>query len=312
MWFDTNAIKEDLTPMAAARGLGLKISRRGSTTFVECPAHPYMVGKPNTNISCCQLGDTFDNAFHCYGCGAHGSVFDMIKFAKGNTDSFKDILLEAAELAGNPKDYEMNKAQRIEQIKERSHREELLITVPEMRMIGLDPDPRNEAVLISQTFNPWQLSAEDTALFDKDIESNIDNDKEINNWEIKNAEKISNPLLEQIYQQKKIRYTHEIAEMYPIKTFVQKKYIRFNINILERKNHKLFVIIIKRKCLETMTRIKKVHQQVEEMKVLPNGIRSDEILPELKRRFIDIYNIYTRFASEKETLKIDLTWVYNL
>jgi hypothetical protein len=68
---DKNAIKEAADILIVAEEIGVPIKYRGNKPQILCPCHP------DQHFGSAHL-DLKDNTFHCYSCGTHGDVFDLV------------------------------------------------------------------------------------------------------------------------------------------------------------------------------------------------------------------------------------------
>ena len=100
--YDIEKIKEELKPINIIRYLGVKYKRSGRNVFILCPEHEERTGRADRNIGNCIIGDTFRNAYHCFGCGASGDCFKLIALLEGLDlkEDFIKVLTIAAEACG--------------------------------------------------------------------------------------------------------------------------------------------------------------------------------------------------------------------
>ena len=70
-----NRIKSDISLLRLVESQGFEITKQGKDSVVKCPFHdddtPSCVISPKTNL------------FHCFGCGAGGSVIDWVMKTQG-------------------------------------------------------------------------------------------------------------------------------------------------------------------------------------------------------------------------------------
>lgn len=313
--YDIDALREDISPLSAAKGLGLNINKQGSTIFVQCPAHQKIVGKPNTRITCCELGHTFNSAFYCYGCGAHGSVFEMIAYAKdlNMKADFGEIIKTAAEMTGNPDAYKLKDYQTIQIKKAKSKKFDPGITDQELKMIGLSGDSGFDAYKISSCHPSYMVSKDDAVFFEKDKELELDNDKVMEEYNTRFPEDMKENGYEEYYEKyaiERIKLKALLNEHFSDQYYVTKDYMKYNINIFAKEDPEEFKNLVKRKCIEKFFDIKNKYDDIPDLAVSV-GLNEQALSAAMKDIYMNVYNIYSRFATKDELEAIDLTWVYD-
>lgn len=107
VFYDIQKIEDEATPLGIAQYIGIKMKKSGKSIFIQCPVHERILNKADQHISNCCLGNSFKNAFYCFGCGGKGNGFDLIA-AYLHLDIKKDfskILHIAAESCGGVQFY---------------------------------------------------------------------------------------------------------------------------------------------------------------------------------------------------------------
>lgn len=91
MSYDKEAIAALADIEVVANYLGLETQKRGAYTFIRCPMHAQILGKPDSTIGNCILSKRGKKGFKCFACGAHGDVFDMVTAVTGcsSVEAFK-------------------------------------------------------------------------------------------------------------------------------------------------------------------------------------------------------------------------------
>ena len=169
MFYDIERIQQDAIPIGVAKYLKMKMCHSGKNIFIPCPDHVRRLGRHNRDISCCTLGNSFQNAYYCFGCGGKGNIFEMIA---GYCDldiknDFYQILTMAAESCGgcenyqikNPKDYKSKKKNKYYQSSE------TMLTAEQLSAIGLKQSAFGK--IIVECYDDSQIS--DNFCFTKDV-----------------------------------------------------------------------------------------------------------------------------------------------
>lgn len=95
-------IMEEASPFGIVNYLGIPYRRSGKTTFIACPDHERVLGRPDRHINNCVLMDSFKKAYYCNSCHSSGNGFRLIA-GYMNLDIKKDfykILKMAADSCG--------------------------------------------------------------------------------------------------------------------------------------------------------------------------------------------------------------------
>mgnify|MGYP003298433579 CR=1 FL=1 len=76
--YDVDKIKSSVKPLDFVRANGIPFVRKGNSIFIRCPDHEERTNSVDRHIGNCILNDTFNGAYYCFGCGARGSLFELI------------------------------------------------------------------------------------------------------------------------------------------------------------------------------------------------------------------------------------------
>jgi len=74
--FNDRKIYEDADCVEIAESIGIKMQKRGSSMFIECPEHEKNAGKRDTDLDRCIVSP---KGYHCFSCGANGGVISMVR-----------------------------------------------------------------------------------------------------------------------------------------------------------------------------------------------------------------------------------------
>ena len=74
--FNDVKIHEDADCVDIAEAIGIKMIKRGSSIFMECPEHEKNAGKRDTDLDRCIVSA---KGYHCFSCGANGGVISMVR-----------------------------------------------------------------------------------------------------------------------------------------------------------------------------------------------------------------------------------------
>ena len=74
--FNDRKIYEDADCVEIAEAIGMRMQKRGSSIFIECPEHEKNAGKRDTDLDRCIVSQ---KGYHCFSCGANGGVISMVR-----------------------------------------------------------------------------------------------------------------------------------------------------------------------------------------------------------------------------------------
>lgn len=140
-FYDIQKIEDEATPLGIAQYLGIKMKKSGKSIFIQCPVHETILNKADRHISNCCLGNSFKNAFYCFGCGGKGNGFDLIA-AYLNLNIKKDfskILHIAAESCGGVQFYTLTDTDYKEDRKNRENsiKHNVVLSTDDFKLSGL-------------------------------------------------------------------------------------------------------------------------------------------------------------------------------
>ena len=93
VYYDSGRINEALDVDDVIEKLDLETQWRGSYRFIKCPEHKARTGFEDNNFGNCIVSE---RGYHCFACGAHGNLLNLIKNVCNNTESdvLKDFQLD--------------------------------------------------------------------------------------------------------------------------------------------------------------------------------------------------------------------------
>lgn len=103
MHFNIDKILEDADAREIAEAIGMKLVKRGSSVFTECPEHEKNTGKKDTDYDRCVINE---KGYYCFSCGAKGNAIDMVIKYLGQ--SFPDACKTICSIIGNIDNYTDN------------------------------------------------------------------------------------------------------------------------------------------------------------------------------------------------------------
>lgn len=95
--FDLDYLNESADSREIAEAIGMETRRKGKYVFCECPSHKKILGREDHNLGNCILTN---HGYHCFACGANGSVFDMVMDFK-NCSFFEAVKIVAGLTGGD-------------------------------------------------------------------------------------------------------------------------------------------------------------------------------------------------------------------
>lgn len=258
--YDISKLKEEVSPSAVAAYLGIRTVRSGRNIFIECPEHMERTGKPDRNVSNCVLGKTWDKAYYCFACGAHGNVISLIAHVQGldQKKDFRKICEIAAQCTGTPDMFfTPDQEKKYTQIKTKSSKYPVL-TDEELSLIGLS---KNVSVPNLKAVYSQEELGSDTELFERH--------PVISKFKIKTE-------------------------------YLEKTYLTSSVSGLAAEDPELYRELIVRACERTMEKIKELAEgKIEDMnKKCRLGLTQADIclITDIyNQRLIQIGSVYDRF-----------------
>lgn len=178
--YDLAKIKAYVKPVQVARHLGIRTAKSGKNTFIACPAHEKMIGRVDRNLSNCILGDSFENAFCCFSCGARGDLIDLVAYHEGldrNADFFKILGILAD--SGNKEDFIEEDTEKYKQAFEETAKkrmkeaDEVILTPAEFEVLGITTSP--SVNMISECLDEDDIRDGDRAYYQRESAFTIRN-----------------------------------------------------------------------------------------------------------------------------------------
>lgn len=140
--FDLEKIEESIKPIDVVRYCEIPYKRVGNRIFILCPDHEKNTGFSDRHIGNCVLNDTFHNAYHCFGCGATGSVYDLIAAFYGYDikKDFYRVCSVAADSGGGQSFFKIDEKEYEEKVeKKKKEIEPPLFSDEQLDAIGIKP-----------------------------------------------------------------------------------------------------------------------------------------------------------------------------
>lgn len=154
--YDVDKIKANIKPIDVVRANGIPFIRKGNSIFIRCPDHEDRTNSIDRHIGNCILNDTFNNAYYCFGCGARGSLFELIaktfeldlkkdfgKICAIAADSYGEVQYFEREVVESNHSFESNDAAKKVQTEK--------LKADQLAIIGIKPD--NYPSIITECFD---------------------------------------------------------------------------------------------------------------------------------------------------------------
>lgn len=283
MRYDIEKIKEEVKPINIIQYLGIRYIRSGKNIFIPCPGHEEKTGSPDHHIGNCVIGDSFQNAYYCFGCGDRGDCFMLIAKAEGldMKKDFRKILEIAAESCGGSNLYEAKEKK--DYYKKKKQEEESRpinqLSKEQLDLIGLNP--QRYPMIYVQCFDSSHVS--DTDAFIKDFD-----------------------------------YSDTDAFGLPATYYLDANGMNFSLSGLAKENYDLYASLVKGKAQETMNRYKALAQKDWYSFAYSFGLQKGNQLfsfcehakDYLKNKYLEAETIWKLFATPKEIDRIDDSWIF--
>lgn len=284
MYYDIEKIKEHLKPIDIITELQVLYKRKGNNLFILCPGptHEIETGSPDEHIGNCILGDTFRNAYYCFGCGARGNAFTLIAHLLGLDleKNFNEILSVAADICGGSHLYEMNSNSQNKVSHKRKEKNINLLTKSQLDIIGLGNS--SYPTIYTECFS---------GKFD------------------------SNGALENLT--KDLNYKNLDPLGFPEVSYLESKGLNYSLTNLLNEDFETYAWLVSNKSKEAMLRYKKLALNDWNKLAASIGIKTDaltsfseELKNLCKAKYLEAEAIWKLYADQDELDQIDDSWVF--
>ncbi len=282
--YNIEKIREELNPLSIVTYFGIPYRRSGKNIFILCPEHEERTGFADQHIGNCVIGDSFRNAYYCFGCGAKGDAFRMIAKLE-HLDLKKDfgkILEIAADICGGSELFTESFSQKRKTFQNKQKKpDKYLLTKEQLNLIGLFP--KRYSQVYYECCTGEYISEKDNY--------------------IKNLNK---------------SYLDEFG--FPLATYLSSHPFSYSLSSLASENYDLYVAIIKSKLEETMEKFKNLakkdwlefssHIYDVNKKNISLVSFCEKLKSIYKSKYLEAEAIWKQFASLEELNSIDDSWIF--
>lgn len=286
-YYDIDKIKEELKPINVITFLNTRYQRRGKNIFILCPdpKHEEESGKIDRHIGNCIVGDTFQNAYYCFSCGASGNCFKLIACLTGLdlTKDFRKILELACDACGGAQFFSAEKNMTIKKNNTKNRKETNfnLLSRDQLSIIGLAP--KNYPCIYMESFGS-EYAKECDELFTKDVDQSCLDDLG-----------------------------------FPSVSYLDSKVFSYSLLTLLNEDFSLYKTLIKEKSEEAMSKYKSLALKNWMDIGLSSGIKREndlsyfcECLKDFcKSQYLESEAIWKLFAESEEIENLDDSWLFD-
>ena len=282
MFYDIEKIKEELRPIMIILYLSVRYIRRGKNIYILCPDHERKTGRADQNIGNCVLGNTFYNAYHCFGCGATGNCFQLIA-SLASLDAKKDFrkILEIASEACGGKELFSSHHETMSKRKNNIIEEKNLniLSKDQLQLIGLNI--HSYPYIYTEYFSDNQKIDVDGLIKDADY--------------------------------------HRLDNLgFPSISYLTQKWLNYSINSVLNSSEETYSFIVKHKAKEAMEKYKNFSnrdwKQFADKLGMVELYNLDYFCEKLKdvykNKYLEAESIWKMFATDEELEELDDNWVY--
>lgn len=282
--YNIEKIREELKPISIVSYFRISYKRSGKNIFILCPEHEERTGFIDRHIGNCVIGDSFKNAYYCFGCGAKGDAFRMIAMIEhlDPKKEFGKILDIAADICGGSELFTETCSARKKTLQNKQKNlNKCSLSKEQLDLIGLLPKkyPQIYCECITSEYI-------------------IEKDKYLKNLDSSNPDEDGLPLV----------------------TYLSTRPFNYSLSDLANDDYDLYVSIIKAKCEETMDKYKQLSQKdwLEFSCNLYDPSKEKSSLSSFcerlksfyKTKYLEAEAIWKQFASLEELNSIDNSWIF--
>lgn len=282
MFYDIEKIKDELKPINVILYLSVRYKRRGKNIYIICPDHKNKTGRADQHIGNCILGNTFYNAYYCFGCGAKGDCFELIASLE-NLDFKKDFtrILEIASEACGGKELFTSQSKNYFSKNEHSIKEKNLngISKDQLKLIGLDA--QHYPYIFTEFFSNQE---------------GVDDNGFIKDSNYNSLDKLGLPSI----------------------SYLSQKYLNYSINTVLNNSEDAYSFIVKNKAMEAMEKYRDLSNKNWRQLADSIGLIAPDNLDYFcerlknvyKNKYLEAESIWKMFATYEELDALNNSWVF--